>query len=305
MTHFIGAVLVPAHVEFITNTSPTAYPTLYGENAREWTPGTALGAYLETALAKFSENIEVERWVSKEDTIADKRKEIEEYRDGLYAKYLADPVKYAEGVSNEKHLEYLRTEFPKKLEWTDEEVYADAIKYEEPRDIREDGAVRHTYNPLSKWDWWTIGGRWEETYRERQGEKISGLRKELQKALANLNDPEAQAELAAVEAEIEAFREAWKQQHAIAKAWYDANPHKRTATLEQNVRLAHAELGIEVERVYSYQDMDAVEAKRLDCRAYLPWWFPKHIVRACEGRAGPDCHRRGRLRRGRIDCSAR
>ncbi len=278
MTHFIGAVLVPSNTEFIINGQRTAFPTLYGEDARDITAGTALNDYLDAALAKFSENIEVERWATKEDTIAAGRKAIEEYRDGTYAKFIEDPVKYAEGVSNEQHLEYLRTEFPKKLEWTDEEVYADAIKFEEPEDIREDGAVRHTYNPLSKWDWWTIGGRWEQTYRERQGEKISGLREELQKALVNLNDPEAQAELAAVEAEIKEFHNAWKQQRAITKAWFDANPDKRTDSLEQNVRLAHAEQGIEVEKVYGFEDSDAAEAKRLDCRAYLPWWFPKHIV---------------------------
>lgn len=29
--------------------------------------------------------------------------------------------------------------------------------------------------PKSKWDWWTIGGRWGEGYSERQGETVGSL----------------------------------------------------------------------------------------------------------------------------------
>lgn len=273
MTHFIGAVLVPNNTEFIINWQPTKFPSLYGDTARDITAGTALNDYLNAALAKFDENVEVERWVSKEDTIAAGRKSIEEYRDSVYARFLADPVKYAEDVNSE-HLTYLREEFPKKLEWTDEEVYADAI--EEPENIREDGAVRHTYNPESKWDWWTIGGRWEQTYRERQGEKILAWREELQRVLENMRDPEAQAELAAVEAEIARIREQFNEQRATTKAWYDANPDKHGANYDENVVLAHA--GTDIEKVLTFEDMDAAERKRLDCRAYLPWWFPYNVV---------------------------
>lgn len=276
MTHFIGAVLVPPHVEFITNTERTKYPDLYGKDAKEWIVGSALNDYLNTALAKFDENVEVERWVSKADTIAEGRKAIEKYHDGTYAKYLADPVKYAEGVSNGQHLEYLRTEFPKKLEWTDEEVYADSIKLEEDENIREDGAVRHTYNPESKWDWWTIGGRWEQTYRERQGEKILAWREELQRALVNMRDPEAIAELQVVEADIARIKEQWSEQGKVTKAWYDANPVARTNSWEQNVLLAHG--GTTIEKVLSWEDIDVAEAKLLDCRAYVPWWTPYSVV---------------------------
>lgn len=249
MTHFIGAVLVPASVPAQVETSPTAYPTLYGADAKEWTPGEELHAFLAEALERFSENREVNIWQSKADMIAKARKDIEDFRDGTYAKWLKLGEKGYRADSphltdDHPHLEYLRTEFPKKLSWTDEDVYKnEVIKYEEPEDIRaSDGAIHTSYNPDSKWDWWTIGGRWAKQYADKQGQKASELRKELEQALVNLKDPVAQAELAAVEAFIEFTR-------AEAKAG--------RAT---------------------WQDIDAANAKKLDCRAYLPWWFPYSLV---------------------------
>jgi len=37
--------------------------------------------------------------------------------------------------------------------------------------------VWRTYNPESKWDWWTVGGRWADHFVNKRGEKISSLRK--------------------------------------------------------------------------------------------------------------------------------
>jgi hypothetical protein len=151
VTHFIGAVVVPA--------------SLAGQNP---------DPYFNSALAKFDEDLTVERWVSRADTIADVRKGIENYRDGApYTEYLADPDGYAAKHRDAPgHLAYLSTEFPQKLAWTDEQCYAAALEDYEPEDVREDGAVRHTYNPDSKWDWWTLGGRWTDIYGTRQGESV-------------------------------------------------------------------------------------------------------------------------------------
>lgn len=48
--------------------------------------------------------------------------------------------------------------FPAKLEWTDEQVHAHELRFYE--DIGADGGVYSEYNPDSKWDWYSIGGRW-------------------------------------------------------------------------------------------------------------------------------------------------
>lgn len=251
MTHFIGAVLVPASVTPHANTRPTAFPTLYGKDAKEWVPGTELNDYLNEALERFNEGREVSVWQPKAGLIEKERKRIERFRDDTYAEYLALGLvgyteKYPHTLNNPAHLKYLREEFPLMLEWTDEEIYTNkVIAFEEPEDVREsDGAIHTTYNPHSKWDWWTIGGRWEQQYRDKQLQKVSVLRQALADTLVNIKDPEAQAELAAVEAEI--------------------------AVVEEDFRNKRGNL--------TWDDLDAVKAKRHDCKAYLPWWFPYSLV---------------------------
>jgi hypothetical protein len=142
---------------------------------------------LHGLLDRFDENKEVPRYIeyTRDGLIAKGRKEIESYRDTVYAEYLADPAAYADRHPNIAHLKYLagRTEsvanlpavvaqnllalrdpddggFPARLEWTDEQVHAHQLQFYEPEDVRWDGAVWSTYNPDSKWDWFQIGGRW-------------------------------------------------------------------------------------------------------------------------------------------------
>lgn len=117
---------------------------------------------LKKVLAPFDENVRVPVYVAytKEQLIAEKRKEIEEYRKTTYAEYLKNPSKYRERYGdNENHLNYVENEFPKKLNYTDEECYQEAIQYYEPEEIDENGSVLSQYNPKSKWDWYQIGGR--------------------------------------------------------------------------------------------------------------------------------------------------
>ena len=124
------------------------------------TKGKPTREVIDKALEPFDENKKVLHYTSKQELINKKRKEIEDYKNGTYAEYLKDKKKYLEECKNDRHIEYITKEFPKKLEWTDEECYLDAIKYEEEEDIMPDGSVKSTYNPLSKWDWYQIGGRW-------------------------------------------------------------------------------------------------------------------------------------------------
>jgi len=133
-----------------------------------------IGDNVEEQLAKYDESIEMPRYVkhTKEELIVEEKKSIEEYKNGTYAQYLADPVKYAENVNNENHLKYVSEEFPKKLEMNDEEIYQQAIKYYEEEYLGPDGEVYSTYNPDSKWDWYEVGGRYAGRIAVKDGVEI-------------------------------------------------------------------------------------------------------------------------------------
>lgn len=124
------------------------------------TKGKPTEAVLGAMLAPYDENKEALHFTSRDELIKQKRKEISDFVESNYARYLADKENYLAECTNENHIKYITEEFPKKLLWTDEECYQDAIKWEEPENIMQDGSVRSTYNPDSKWDWYTVGGRW-------------------------------------------------------------------------------------------------------------------------------------------------
>lgn len=118
---------------------------------------------VEAMLQPFDENLTLPRYIeyTKEQLIEKGKKEIQDYKESVYDKYLADPEAYAKTTSNPAHLGYVKNEFPKKLQWTDEEIYQEEIKWDEPEDITPEGGRYSTSNPKSKWDWWRIGGRWD------------------------------------------------------------------------------------------------------------------------------------------------
>ena len=120
---------------------------------------------IDELLAPYDENMEVSPYVlyTKEQAIAKVHSDIEEYKNLIYKEYLKDPIKY-KGSHNERHVEYIENEFPKKLNWTDEECYADIFKrYRENGMVTENGCLLSKYNQKAKWDWYQIGGRWRNT----------------------------------------------------------------------------------------------------------------------------------------------
>lgn len=119
---------------------------------------------VEDLLAPYDERIKYAPYVeyTKEQAIAKVRKEIEDYKNTIYAEYLANPEKYAqEHGENPKHIDYLKNKFPKKLRWTDARCYKDIARCYKDM-IDENGSLLSTYNPNSKWDWYAIGGRWND-----------------------------------------------------------------------------------------------------------------------------------------------
>ncbi|WEK60537.1 MAG: hypothetical protein P0Y60_14650 [Candidatus Microbacterium colombiense] len=186
MTHFIAAVAVPPSVSVETSTRPRVLPFSL-EAIIETEPSAELGEFLSRALARFDENREVERWTAKADIIAEGRRSIDSYRDSYYDEALSlgeAGYRAARPHAREAHFQHVFVEFPKRLEWSDEEVYAHEI--EEWDTIREDGARFDTDNPDARWDWWTIGGRWEENFRTHQGETIATALTALRAALSDI-----------------------------------------------------------------------------------------------------------------------
>ena len=140
------------------------------------TEGRPTNEKIEEMLAPYDENLEVITYTSKQEAIDWERKEILEYKERVYDKYLADKEGYSMGASKE-HIAYLEEEFPEKLTYNDEQLYEQFIKdgCYGSEDIMEDGSLRNRYNPKSKWDWYQIGGRWcGLLYIKRGGEGFTG-----------------------------------------------------------------------------------------------------------------------------------
>ena len=116
-------------------------------------------------LEPFAEYLEVEEYMveTKSQLLENAKKRINEDRK-VYEEYFKDPIEYAKKAS--KHmLNYIENEFPKKLMWTDEEIYQDRIKYcgtdkKESIWLDANGNLWTSYNPDSKYDWYVVGGRW-------------------------------------------------------------------------------------------------------------------------------------------------
>ena len=134
------------------------------------------GGDLEELLMPYDENMECEPYVkyTREEAIAEVRREIEQYKNTTYAEYVADPEAYKEkhDYADPRHFDYLENEFPKRLEWTDEECFEDMKKWYDEEDIDEDGNIYSTYNPKSKWDWYVIGGRWSTNLKTKNGDEV-------------------------------------------------------------------------------------------------------------------------------------
>lgn len=129
---------------------------------------------VDELLAPYNEDIVCAPYVkyTKQQAIEKVRKDIEDYKNGLYAEYLANPVAYKEKCSNTDHINYLENEFPKKLNWTDDECYEHQKQWFEDDMVDEDGNLLSTYNPNSKWDWYSIGGRWSGGLITKNGDHV-------------------------------------------------------------------------------------------------------------------------------------
>lgn len=119
------------------------------------------GEDYEELLRPYDECLSVPHYITKEEIISRVRREIKDYETmGYYPEYLENPDEYIKKHANHPdHIKYITEEFPKKLQWTDEECYTDEIKYYEPANIKPNGSVFNIYNPNGKWDYYTLDGK--------------------------------------------------------------------------------------------------------------------------------------------------
>ena len=118
---------------------------------------------VDELLAPFDENIEVPVYVSetREEAIEVVRKNIAREAE-WYREWKSNPIEYESRYPDKDYLDYIKNELPKKFHWSDEECYQDYVKDYEKEDIDDDGSILSTYNSQGKWDYYCIGGRWND-----------------------------------------------------------------------------------------------------------------------------------------------
>lgn len=134
--------------------------------------------YLDDVLDKFDEEREVDKYVryTKEEA-TNKSKELIEGNLERYKKQLAEEEVKEE--PNEDWIKRLKELIdycqPMVDNYTNEDYYNYIAEDYSEDMIDNEGNIYSTYNPDSKWDWWEIGGRWNNLLtlkREKENDPI-------------------------------------------------------------------------------------------------------------------------------------
>lgn len=106
-------------------------------------------SYIETILAPYSENLEVEPFISsKKEEVKKKFEEIK---------------KLVNETESDKLPNYLRHY---KKENINKMTIREFWKSYAGEELDEEGNSLTTYNPNSKWDWYEVGGRWDTFFKK-------------------------------------------------------------------------------------------------------------------------------------------
>jgi hypothetical protein len=120
-----------------------------------------IGKNIEKQLKPYDENKDVKPYVKHNKRNAAKELAAEVAR---YENYVNGPDK--ENYNQERCKEQLK----KYQAMTPAEYWEELCKYEEKENIKN-GCIYSTYNPNSKWDWYSIGGRWTGFFKPKNGAK--------------------------------------------------------------------------------------------------------------------------------------
>lgn len=130
---------------------------------------------VDTLLSPYDECLVVPHYISKSEIIRQGREELRNYycNSSIYQEYLRDPDGYRQrNAKYPSHIKYL-DDIPRLLLQSEEEVYQRCIANYSSERICEDGSVFSTANPVGKYDWYEIGGRWECGLKTKSGDMVS------------------------------------------------------------------------------------------------------------------------------------
>lgn len=139
-----------------------------------------VGKDVDVQLAKYDENIDDMPWhkvLTREQLIAYERDKIRLYNERTYSEYIKDKEAYKKKYkANPEHIDYLENDFPKRLQWTDEDCINEFIRYwdcckSDGIRVLEDGSVETRWNENQMWDWYEIGGRYRGCLVLKEGAK--------------------------------------------------------------------------------------------------------------------------------------
>lgn len=138
------------------------------------------GDDVESILAPYDENLQVAPHVNatKAELIAERIEDIEKRRRSHEAALRLSEEEY--GAIAEKEglfggYKYAKRDLPDgydSVDLTDEAAVFELIKAYYGDELNEDGDLISDYNPKSKWDWYSIGGRWSGSLRLKNGSKV-------------------------------------------------------------------------------------------------------------------------------------
>ncbi|MDR1704577.1 MAG: hypothetical protein LBS19_07815 [Clostridiales bacterium] len=117
---------------------------------------------IEMLLEPYDENITVTPYVqiTKEQMIHREREILREKYSTVYREWKKNPKQFELKHSDRPDFVSSIKSIPKRIQSTDEELYQELIQGMEDR-LDENGDLLTTYNPNSKWDWYSVGGRWK------------------------------------------------------------------------------------------------------------------------------------------------
>lgn len=122
---------------------------------------------LASLLSPYDENMEVAPYVkyTRDEAIATVR---EETADGIrrQTRRLDDPKQALSDDERERCLKWYKI-YKEREHWTDEQCY-EYMRSDYPM-TDDNGSLLSTYNQKSKWDWWSVGGRFSCEYLRDKG----------------------------------------------------------------------------------------------------------------------------------------
>ena len=134
---------------------------------------------VEELLAPFDENIEVEPYVcnTKQEIIEQNKKKKAELEEDMKL-YAADkPLKHGNWLYwlTDKNVNprQLRSNYEDILKCKTDEDFYKLYRGDDNDNYNENGDELSTYNPKSKWDWYSVGGRWDGYFLNKKGERTN------------------------------------------------------------------------------------------------------------------------------------